>query len=292
MDDVFTFRARLGAPPASVWRALTEGAALETWLAERAGVSIPEDRFVFWGRHTPQGKPGRQRLLAAAPDRLLRFTWELDGEKTTVEIRLEPDGAHGTLLTLTQTGVPSLEVLMAPAGRRDGLHSIHTFWPLAIANLANHMEGRELLPMCDFGDTHRDEACAELFIGAPPERVWASLIEPEEIDRWFGASAEVEPRVGGRINLVGGGKPGEILELEPGRKLVYGHQGTVVRWGLEEADGGTFLTLSNGGYSGDGPGSAAQHEAGWLGALAELKRIHELGPAYRSLTVEFSLPGM
>lgn len=291
MDEVFKFRARLDAPPREVYRALTDRSAIETWLAERAEVSPSEGRFAFWGRHTPQGGTGRQRLLAAEPDRLLRFAWELDGEETTVEIRVETDGAEGALVTLIQTGAPSLDELVAPSGRKDGLHSIHTFWPHAIANLANHVEGGGLVPMCDFGDPHRDEARAELFVGAPPERVWISLIEPEEIDRWFGASAEVEPRVGGRINLVGGGEPGKILELEPGRKLVHGHQGTVARWELEGTDGGTRLSLVNEGYGDDGPGSAAQHEAGWLGALAELKRIHELGEAYRPFTVEFSLPG-
>lgn len=168
MHDVFTFRARLGAPPAAVYRALTDGAALETWLAERAEVSLSEGRLAFWGRHTPQGDPDRQRLLATEPDRLLRFAWELDGEETTAEIRVETDGAEGTLLTLTQTGAPALEELMASAGRKDGLHSIHTFWPLAIANLANHMEGRGLVPMCDFGDASRGEARAGLFVGTRP----------------------------------------------------------------------------------------------------------------------------
>lgn len=36
MDDAFKFRARLGAPLASAYQALTEEAALRTWLAERA----------------------------------------------------------------------------------------------------------------------------------------------------------------------------------------------------------------------------------------------------------------
>jgi hypothetical protein len=51
----------------------------------------------------------------------------------------------------------------------------------------------------------------------------------------------------------------------------------------------TRLIFVNTGYAGDQTGSVAQHEAGWLGALAELRRIHELGPAWYPLTTEYDL---
>jgi uncharacterized protein YndB with AHSA1/START domain len=146
-----------------VYRALTDPAALRTWLAEHAEVSLPEGRFAFWGRSTPKGQPGRQRLLAAEPERLLRLAWLLDGDETTTEIRLEPDGPDDTVLTLTQTGAPTFEELLAGTGRVP----LHDFWRLSIANLANHVEGRDLAPKRDFSHAHRDEARVDLTIDAP-----------------------------------------------------------------------------------------------------------------------------
>jgi uncharacterized protein YndB with AHSA1/START domain len=289
MSDVFTLRAHLAAPPAEVYRALTEPPALERWLAEHAEVSLPDGRFQFWGRTTPAGEPGRQRLLAAEPDRLLRFAWLLEGEERTTEIRLAPEAPGGTELTLSQTGAQTFEELLAGLDRRT---PVHDFWRLAIANLANHVEGRELAPAHDLSRTRRSEVRAELDIDAPSEQVFASLIEPEQLDRWISGHADVDPRVGGHITWDDGGQPMKILELEPGRTLAhawqFGGQETVVRWELQGSGGRTHLTLVHSGWSEERPGDADQTQAGWLAFLAELKRMHELGPAWRR--IEFALP--
>jgi hypothetical protein len=59
-----------------------------------------------------------------------------------------------------------------------------------------------------------------------------------------------------------------------------------VRWELADSGGRTYLTFVQSGYSDTELDSAAQHEAGWLGSLAELKRMHELGDAWAPLTTE------
>lgn len=58
---------------------------------------------------------------------------------------------------------------------------------------------------------------------------------------------------------------------------------------LEGSDGKTFLAFVQSGYVDDELDTAAQHEAGWLASLAELKRMHELGDDWTPLTTE--LPG-
>jgi uncharacterized protein YndB with AHSA1/START domain len=294
MTTPLTIRARIAAPVATVYRALTDAAALRVWLAEHAEVALADGRFGFWGRHTPQGEPGRQRLLAAEPDRLLSFAWLLDGEETTAELTLVADGPDATLLTLVQTGVPTMDEMMAETGARDGLHSLHTFWGLAIANLAEYAEGRDLTPRADFSAGHRDVVRITVPVAAPPDKVFASLLEPEQIDRWFGGNAEVEPRVGGRISFFGGDPTGTIIELVTNQTLALladsADPRSLVRWELAATGDHTLLTLIDSSHTGDTTGSAAQHEAGWLGALAELRRIHALGPAWQPLTLEFTFP--
>ncbi|WP_216215827.1 SRPBCC family protein [Amycolatopsis aidingensis] len=282
MSDVLDLTARLDAPPATVYRALTEPEALRTWFAEHAEAT--PDRFAFWGRYTPQGEPGRQRLLVAETDRLLRFAWVLDGTETTVELRLAEAESGGTTLTLAQTGVPTMAELMEPAGRRDGLHTLHTFWPLAIARLAEYVEGRELTPACDFSPSRPAEIRIEVTVDGAPEEVFESLVDPKRIARWFGWEAEVEPRLGGRMAL---GADGRIFEFEPGRTLAYSdEEGAIVRWELAGSAGRTRLTFVQSGFPAGEPDNAAQHEAGWLGGLAELKRLHTLGESWRPLTTE------
>jgi hypothetical protein len=83
------------------------------------------------------------------------------------------------------------------------------------------------------------------------------------------------------------GVDGKIFELEPGRKLAYADdQGAIVRWELTADGGKTHLTFVQSGFREDELDNAAQHEAGWLGGLAELKRMHELGDAWNPLTEE------
>jgi hypothetical protein len=88
---------------------------MRVWLAEHAETSLPQHRFEFWGRFTPQGERGRQALIAAEQDRSLDFTWTLDGEHTTVTIRLEPYGTDHTTLRLRQEMTPTPEPAIEPA---------------------------------------------------------------------------------------------------------------------------------------------------------------------------------
>ena len=122
----------------------------------------------------------------------------------------------GTLVTLSQTDLPSFEEVLADtAGARGALQ---TFWSLAIANLADYLAGRELTPKCDFTS---NELHASVVIDAAPEEVFDSMIQPEQFRRWFGANVDIEPYVGGRFAMGGfeldpGGA--KFVEFEPGRK--------------------------------------------------------------------------
>ncbi len=284
MTRTLALAARLAAPPGDVYRALTDGAALRVWLAEHAEVSLTERRYRFWGRYTPQGETAKQELVAAEPDRKLSFTWTLDGRETRIDLRLAPEGKNGTRLELRQDGAPSMEELMAPAGRRDGLHSLHTFWPLALANLAAYVEGRELIRGATFSPDRPREIRIDLTIPGAPDDVFASLIDPVRVERWFGWKPEIEPRLGGRMVL---GVDGKIFELEPGKRLAYADEaGAIARWELSADGGKTHLTFVQSGFRDDELDSAAQHEAGWLAGLAELKRMHDKGDTWTPFTTE------
>src|SRR5919199_411047 len=134
-------RAVVPAPPKTVYEALTDPAALRVWLAEYAEVDLPS-RYEFWGRYTPDGAQPHQCVLHV-DERTIRFAWTLDGVQTTTQIEVAED-EDGTLVTLSQTDLPSFEEVLADrAGARGALHS---FWSLAIPNLADYLPGRALTP--------------------------------------------------------------------------------------------------------------------------------------------------
>jgi uncharacterized protein YndB with AHSA1/START domain len=280
--------AVMPAPPEAVHAALTDAAALRVWLAEHAEVALP-DRYEFWGRYTPDGAEPHQRVLHAS-ERTLRLAWTVDGVETTVEITLAEnhEDAGGTLLTLTQTDVPSFaEVLSDKAGSRGELQ---TFWSLAIENLADHLSGRELTPKCDYTSP---QLRTSVVIDAAPDAVFDSLTQPQHFRKWFGANVDIEPYVGGRFAMGGFDlDPGGIkfVEFEPGRKATLRFaDGETTSWELDGSDGQTRLTIVQSGFDVDNPPYPGW--AGWLAGVAELRRYHEV-PRWRPTWRQIEAPGM
>jgi len=277
----YTLRTSIGAPPEAVYAALTDAAALEAWLAEHAEVSVDRGIFEFWGRFTPEGERGRQRLLGTEPGQRVRFSWTLEGAETGVDITLEPQDG-GTQLTLTHSNV---------AARASGdSYWVRDLLMLSLANLASYCEGRGIGPRCDFTAFSGTEARASVEIGAPASEVFASLIEPAQLNRWIADHAEVEPEVGGRYDFGWDHGPVKILELEPDKVLAYswrhswpdadGPDATVVRWELDGSQGHTHLTIVHSGFGGTDRKTEG-YQVGWMEFLASLKRMHEVGAGWR-----------
>ncbi|MEV0198367.1 SRPBCC family protein [Nonomuraea sp. NPDC050691] len=276
MTEPMTLRARVQAPVKEVRHALTDPAAMRIWLAEHAEVELP-GRYAFWGCHTPEGDAPHQRLLHA-DERTVRFAWTLGGVEATTEFSVEEDGDDATIVSLSQSDYDNQEALANTSIR--GV--LQTYWCLALANLAEHLEGRELTPKIDF--TTR-EMRADVLVGAAPDTVFDSLIDSEKATRWFGFPLGIEPRVGGRYAMGGfdNPNPAVIVDLEPGRRLSvdWGPVG-VGTWELEGSEGRTRLTLVQSGFEGDLPPYAAW--GGILAGLSELRRFHEI-PDWRPIWV-------
>ncbi len=149
---------------------------------------------------------------------------------------------------------------------------------------------------------------AEIFIAAPPERVFQAITDPDQLMRWWGQnglyrtterSADLRP--GGKWSSVGVGADGsqfrvegEYLEIDPPRRLVHtwvasymGSARTVVYWDLtpqsvhglhpsgpKKAGTGTLVKLRHEGFAGNakaamGHGEGWKRVFGWLEAFLE-----------------------
>jgi uncharacterized protein YndB with AHSA1/START domain len=275
----YTLTGTIGAQPAAVYAALINEAALCDWLAESAEVALADGTFDFWGCFTPDGARGRKRLAGFEPDRSLSFSWLFEDTPTQVTIALAPH-ADGTQVCLTHANVPPRAT--------DYSASVRDFWLMSLANLANFAEGRATAPKCDFTAFASDEVRSAVDIGASAGQVYASLIDPAELNRWIAEKAEVEAEVGGQISFGWDHGPVRILELVPDKVVAYswqhieGRTESVVRWELAGSGGRTYLTLVHSGF---GPGQQTDgYQLGWQEFLVSLRRMHEVGAGWQPFT--------
>ena len=278
MSDVTTpseplrLRVRIDAQPEAVFAALTDPDALTEWLTDSAEVDLDADRYEFWGRYVPQGDRPRQRLRQASPD-TIRFDWDFDGaDPSTVTLTIAAHDEGGTVVTVEHTGIPADGTANATA--------LACFWPVSLANLAAQCEGLPTMPPFDFSVPAQGDALVRTVIDVPAEEVYASLLDPAQVDRWAGGHAVIEPEIGGRYDFGWDHGPTKIVDLaagQGGRLLVALPRQPRDAGAVEPARlrGSTYLTLVHSGFDNDL--LAEQFRQGWPGFLVELKRMLELG---------------
>jgi uncharacterized protein YndB with AHSA1/START domain len=155
---------------------------------------------------------------------------------------------------------------------------------------------------------NQDTIVAEIFIAAPPGRVFQALTDPEQMPRWWGqegiyriTEAKADLRPGGKWSSVGVGADGksfrvegEYLEFHAPRLLVYtwmaswtGSLKTVVYWELQpqsvhdlhpkgpkKAGTGTLVKLRHQGFAA-APGVVTSHAEGWKRVMGWLESYLE-----------------
>ena len=126
----------------------------------------------------------------------------------------------------------------------------------------------------------------QLFINAPPARVYALLTDAELLVQWMAPVATVEPRPGGRItwtHVNGDTVAGRFVELVPEHRIVFTYgwdrhdvgippESTTVEIVLRACQGGTQLELVHRGLLAP---MADAHSGGWTNYLDRLTALAE-----------------
>ena len=160
-----------------------------------------------------------------------------------------------------------------------------------------------------------DAITAEVFIAAPPDRVFEAIADPKQLAQWWGqkgvfhvVETKSDLRAGGRWSYEGVGPnnatfhmEGEYVEVDPPRLLVQtrradwvGDFETIVRWELEPRDvhglhgssthkvgTGTLVKVRHSGFTGH-VDQAKAHHAGWSASLNWLAAYAENGETMKS----------
>jgi len=146
-----------------------------------------------------------------------------------------------------------------------------------------------------------DAVISEIFIAAPPERVFQALIDPRQVCQWWTSkecpieSFALDARSGGRwsydtshgtLTINGVSKfhcEGEVLEFEPPSRLAYSwianwhdqpSRRTVVRWELFKSAKGTRLKITHSGLA-ELPKARKDYARGWPGVVDLLRNFVE-----------------
>jgi uncharacterized protein YndB with AHSA1/START domain len=157
----------------------------------------------------------------------------------------------------------------------------------------------------------QDAVVAEIFIAAPPERVFQAISDPSQTRQWWGqkgnyrlTGGHADVRVGGEWLSEGVGDDGtkfhvkgEYLEIVPPRLLVHTWNSsydpklptTIVRWELEprsvhglqrsgpqKMGTGTVVRITHSGFAGNVK-SATGHGEGWKRVLGWMQGFVERG---------------
>lgn len=110
---------RIAAPPATVYRYLTESDKWSLWQGVEANFDARAGGI--FSMVMGNGMNARGQFVELVPDTRVVFTWGwvdqpgIPPGSTTVEIALNPDG-EGTLLVLTHRSVPADEAAMQKMG--------------------------------------------------------------------------------------------------------------------------------------------------------------------------------
>jgi uncharacterized protein YndB with AHSA1/START domain len=287
MSDGFehTTTIDLAAPPARVFRALSDGDELRAWFASDAAVEArPGGAYHFWGSAT-LGAPSRaeatQTLTRFEAGRELAFAWTLQGVPTEVSYRVTGDG-----------DASKLEVRHAIRGAlpyRRPDHVVSDLWRILGGNLGEHLRGTGGVVLPDFQSGH-PEVRASIEIAAPPAKVWRALTEPALLDQWLGGAAKVDLPAGAysygwRYEVEGrqvAGGPTRIIEMVEHRRLVTDwpdwrgdpdKPSTRITWELEPlADGTrTRVTMRHTGF--EHPVDRSDYQQGWDHFLQALRVV-------------------
>ena len=96
-------------PPEKIWRALTEGALMETWLMKNDFQPVVGHRFNFRAPPMPKWNGVIDcEVLLIEPTTRLSYSWDALGLKSVVTWTLTPTKG-GTHVRMEQSGFPSEE---------------------------------------------------------------------------------------------------------------------------------------------------------------------------------------
>ncbi len=279
----YEFLLRIRAPRPTVFEKLLRIEHLARWFCGWCRIEPKVGgKFQFGGETClvlPEGRGWETTIDQGETLRRFAFTWPIQGKATRVAYELDDRGKDATILTARHVAVPLEETTCG---------SLQDAWRMCLGNLKSIAEGRSDSVRPDHTPVTTAELRLSNLIEAPADRVFAALVDPNQLDQWTtGGMPEgktrVDPRVDGAFVPGRGGPEGRIAALEPDRRLVLEWRGdglaAQVELRLEPKASGTAAYLTKTGYPPGHEATILQDRGMWSDLLVCLKNFVEGGDA-------------
>jgi uncharacterized protein YndB with AHSA1/START domain len=272
-----------------VWDTVTNPIRLAIWFCNSAEIN-PKLRGTvkFSGNNcvarTFEEQEIKGVITALEPNRLLKFTWPLNGSASEVTWRLDDMGRYTDFLV-------THEKLPPGAGMMDA-------WHIYLYNLQALLHTNRPVYRCDYNRIDKGTIKREVFIETVHQPVYKALTRQKELRRWFSETAEVEAPLqpgskysAGWVNAEGNSHgPQEIKEAVENKKLIYSwkdeaHQaGDTVSWELTRIGERTRVNLRHTGFPDGMP--QKDYMQGWHSYILLLKDYCENGGQLTTKIIE------
>jgi len=278
METLPTLRiqVKIRASLEAIYQALTTPSALTAWLAESAEVDLGAGKFLFWGKYTPANpsqNSSHMTLIDHKVDRLLKFTWKIADNPTTVTIKLRAFDNETTALTVIQERGSQLH-------HQEHTYTLEDFWFLHLENLRRYLDGKPSEARVDFSQPMNGNIRHVLDSTATPEQIYDVLTNPRLVERWIASEANVDLKKGGDYDLGWGVDGIKIVDFDENRKFsISWSEGeddlTTVTWQLEASHGKTHITFTHSGFDDDHRNDGIW--TGWMNFLNWIRSVAEYG---------------
>jgi uncharacterized protein YndB with AHSA1/START domain len=265
----------------AIYSALTDANALTKWFAEYSDISVDDNRYDFWGRHTPNNpnrEEGRHKLMRVIPEKLIEFEWRLRGVDSRVQFEIHQSESE-CVLTMHHSDLPIAEMNQS---------SIGDFWSHALEGLRHWLERGRAYQLFDYATSQRGDIHVAVDINVQSSLAFNALTDSTQMERWVGSKGSVDPKPGGKIDFGWEMGPVKILEIVPNEKLSYlwhweGEPDTITTWTLEDSGGKTHITIVQSGFAPERDGE--DYFIGWSKFAYRLKTMLEEGPDWSHVRV-------
>jgi len=223
-------------------------------------------------------------ITALEPNRLLKFTWPINGTATEVTWRLDDMGKYTDFL-VTHEKLPS------GAGMMDA-------WHIYLYNLQALVHTNRPVYRCDYNRIDKGVVKREVFVETVHQPVYKALTRQKELRKWFSETAEVEAPLKPGSKYIAGWKdsggnphgPQQVIEAIENKKLAYNwldevhNGGDQVSWELTRIGERTRVNLRHSGFPEGKP--QKDYMQGWHAYILLLKDYCENGGQLTTKVIE------
>lgn len=265
-------KIRIEAEPTRIFDAISNPLKMSIWFCNKGEVNLKLRGAIHLSGENCAATTFKEKEIKGSiteldPNRLIKFTWPINGSQSEVTFQIDEKRGFCDFL-VTHDKIPENAMMMDA-------------WIIYLYNLQSLLHLNRPSYRLDYTRLDKGTIRREMFIEALPPAIYKALTDQRDLRVWFSPDAEVEPQIDGKY--LAGWKspsgdpngPGKVIELIENKKVAYdwrysgGPSGDLVSWELLRIGEKTRVTLKHSGFPPDA--DTKGFTQGWHAYLLTLK---------------------